>query len=843
MQSTSPNFWDNSLSNILKNLNTSEKGLSTAAAKKRLKIFGKNELLSKRKITIAHQLLRRIKNPLVMLLLMICAVAFVLDQKLDFLIIIVIIGIGITIDFFQEYSSSQAVKKLQESISLKAKVLRDGTVNIIKNKYLVPGDVVYLEAGDMVPADGRLFWENHLFINQALLTGESFPSEKSTADLSPLSPSSSRDPSLENAINSVFMGTSVVSGEARMVVCATGHQSYINNIVSPLKEEFPPSSFEIEMRKLGFFLMKVTIFLVLFVLIINFHFHRPWIETFLFSLALAVGMTPEFLPMVMSVALAKGAKRMAKKHVIVKRLSAIYDLGNINVLCTDKTGTLTEAKIKLISTINGNNKECEQVYFLAYLNSFFETGLKSPLDEAILNNKKIDVSEWQKIDEIPFDFERKRVSVLLDNGKHRKIIIKGAPEEIIAACTHYQHNNHLKPLIPKERLKLLELFQKESEKGYRILAVAWQTKLKSHHKAIIEDEADLVFSGFCLFYDPPKIDAFKTITELKEQQIDIHILTGDSKEVTVHLCHELNIPIEGILTGTEINKLDDSALSVRLENTNLYCRVTPDQKQRIVCELRNIGKIVGFLGDGINDAPSLHSAHIGIAVDTSTDIAKESSDLILLKKNLHVIHDAIIEGRKAYSNIVKYLMLMTSSNFGNMFTMAGASFFLPFLPMLPAQILLNNLLYDTSQTGIPFDKVDREVLLTPRQWDFKRIVRFMLLMGPLSSIFDFFLFWIMLNISKATPALFQTGWFMESLATQILIIFVIRTRRPIFQSKPNFFLAFLAILLVSLGLMIPYSFLGPYLGFVPPTFNFFVMLIGITFAYLTIAEQIKKHIF
>ncbi|MCE2716070.1 MAG: magnesium-translocating P-type ATPase [Pseudomonadota bacterium] len=841
MQSVSPDFWNSSLSEILKKLETSTTGLAQTAALKRLKIVGKNTLQIEKKTTIAHLLLRRFKNPLVILLLIICFIAFVLDQKWDCLIIIIIISLGISLDFFQEYSSNQAVKKLQESISLKTKVLRDNTINIIKNKNLVPGDIVYLKAGDMVPADGRLFWENHLFVNQAILTGESFPVEKNAFDLSTTSlvPSTIN---LENAVNSVFMGTSVVSGEARMVVCATGYKTYINKISEPLKEDHSPSSFEIATRKLGLLLMKITIFLVFFVLMVNFYFHRSWLETVLFSLALAVGMTPEFLPMVMSVALARGAKKMAKKHVIVKRLSAIHDLGGMNILCTDKTGTLTEAKVKLINTINANDEKSEQVHFLAYLNSFFETGLKSPLDDAILDNKTVDVSEWEKIDEIPFDFERKRISVLLDNGKHRKIIVKGAPENILSSCTHYHQHNKLKPLTPQMRLKLLDLYQRESEKGYRILAIAWQTKLKSHHKAIIEDEKDLIFSGFCLFYDPPKIDARTTITSLKKQKIDVYILTGDSKEVTMHLCHELNIPITGVLTGPEISRLDDLALSLRLRHTNLYCRLTPDQKRRIVYELKNLGNIVGFLGDGINDAPSLYSAHVGIAVNTSTDIAKEASDLILLEKNLQIIHDAVMEGRKAYSNIVKYFMLMTSSNFGNMLTMACTSFFLPFLPMLPIQILLNNLLYDTSQMAIPFDKVDHEFLLTPRKWNFKSILRFMLFMGPLSSIFDFLLFWILLNVIKVSPALFQTEWFMESLVTQILIIFVIRTRKSIFQSQPNFFLVTLAILLVCLGLAIPYSFLGTSLGFVAPPLNFFGILIGITFSYLIVAEQIKKYI-
>lgn len=829
-------FWHAPLPQLLQSLHATQEGLAQEDAVKRLQIFGPNEISPRKDLIVFYQLLGRFKNPLVILLLVTSLISLLLRQTNDFFIIIVMVFMSVILDFFQEYTANQAAKKLRDSIALKTKTLRDGSLQVILVKELVPGDVVYLKAGDMIPADGRLIWENHLFINQAILTGESFPVEKNAADL----PTTPKDQSsLEDATNSVFMGTSVISGEAHMVVSVTGDKAYLGSIAKSLKQAPPPSQFELETRKFGFFLMKITMFLVLFVLMVNVFFHRPWLETFLFALALAIGMSPEFLPMVMSVTLSRGAKNMAKKKVIVKRLSAIHDLGGMNILCTDKTGTLTEAKIQLARNIDSNGKNNERVLYLAYLNSYFETGLKNPMDEAIVSHKQIKVNEWEKIDEIPFDFERRRVSVLLESGEERITIVKGAPEDIISICTHYENKEQSETITPIIRKKLLNLYAQESKKGFRILGIAWQSRLKSHDKALLDDETNLTFAGFALFYDPPKIEVSKTLEDLKAQKIEVYILTGDSEDVTQHLCHELNIPIKGILTGKELDTLDERALAMRIRHTNLYCRVTPSQKRRIILDLKSLGYVVGFLGDGINDAPSLYSANIGISVDTGADVAKEAADLILLQHNLNVVHDAVTEGRKIYSNIIKYLMMMTSSNFGNMFSMAGASLFIPFLPMLPTQILLNNLLYDTSQTAIPFDNVDPESTLAPQQWNLKLILKFMLIMGPLSSAFDFLIFFIMLKIIKAPAPLFQTGWFMESLATQILIIFIIRTRKSIFQSKPHLFLTVLAILLTGLGMLIPYTSLGGYFGFVHPPFYFFMILVGIIALYLTIAEKVK----
>lgn len=833
MDINSKPLWQSSLSEIYQLLTTSEKGLSQKEADSRLEEYGVNEISPTRESLVIFQFLRRFKSPLVILLLVTCIVALLLHQKSDFYIIMVMVFLSVGLDFIQEYSANKAAKKLRDSIALKATVLREGIVQELPVKELVPGDIVYLHAGDMIPADGRLIWSNYLYINQAILTGESFPVNKNSEEIT------DAIINIFNAHNYVFMGSSVVSGQAHMVVCNTGDRAYIGGVADILKQSPPVSQFEQETTKFGYFLMRITVFLVLFVLMVNLFFHRSIIETFLFALALAIGMTPEFLPMVMSVTLARGAKIMALKQVIVKRLSAIHDIGSMNILCTDKTGTLTEAKIEVAGSLDCNGKESEEVMNLAYLNSYFETGLKNPMDNAILNYKKFDVKEWKKIDEFPFDFERRRVSVILSNGTESKIIVKGAPESIIPLCTQYEEDNKIKELSSKKKEALYKLYKDNSLEGFRILALAWQQANHNHGEDHTHEERDLIFAGFALFYDPPKVEAALTLEKLKAQNVDIYIITGDSEDVTLHLCKKLNIEVKGLLLGSELSTLDESALENRLRTTNLYCRVTPSEKKQIILELKSMGNVVGFLGDGINDAPSLYSANVGISVDNAADVAKEAADLILLQSNLEVVHDAVVEGRKIYSNIIKYLMMMTSSNFGNMFSMAISSIVLPFLPMLPTQILLNNLLYDTSQTAIPFDNVDPESILRPRLWNLKFILRFMLLMGPLSSLFDFLIFFIMLKVIHTPEALFQTGWFLESLATQVLIIFVIRTRKSVFESKPSRFLAILAFIIVSLAMCLPYTPIGAYFGFVPPPFYFFLMIIGIIIIYIIAAERLK----
>jgi len=581
---------------------------------------------------------------------------------------------------------------------------------------------------------------------------------------------------------------------------------------------------------------------VLFVLLVNTWFHKPLLESFLFAVALAVGLTPELLPMVVSVTLARGALRMARKHMIVKRLAAIQDLGSMDVLCTDKTGTLTEAKIRMERHVDAEGVPSDRVLELAYLNSFFETGLKSPLDEAILDHEHIEVGNWKKIDEIPFDFERRCVSVLLDNGKERWLVVKGAADEIVRLCTRYEsEDGQFQRSMDEAALAPVQAqYHGLEEEGFRVLGIAWRQVPPDHPHAVVSDETELVLAGFAAFLDPPKASAASALAALKKAGVAIKIVTGDSDLVTRHVCAELNIPVEGVLTGKEIAQLDDHALQARVESANLFCRVNPAQKERVIRALKARGHVVGYLGDGINDAPSLHAADVGLSVDSAVDVAKEAADMILLRHDLHVLHAGVLEGRRTFGNIMKYIMMGTSSNFGNMFSMAGAALFLPFLPMLPTQILLNNILYDISEVPIPLDKVDTGEIVAPRALDLNFIRNYMLVIGPISSLFDFLTFYVMLVVLRADEKLFQTGWFVESLCTQVLVIFVIRTRGNPLKSRGHPLLTATSLAIVAIAVLLPLTPLGTHFGFVPPPARFYLILGVMVVVYLFAVELAKR---
>jgi Mg2+-importing ATPase len=591
--------------------------------------------------------------------------------------------------------------------------------------------------------------------------------------------------------------------------------------------------------------MRMTVLLVLFVLLVNAFFHRPWLESFLFAVALAVGLTPELLPMVVSVTLSRGALRMAANKVIVKRLAAIHNLGSMDVFCTDKTGTLTEARIHLERHLNPLGGESERVLELAFLNSHFETGLKSPLDDAILEHTEIDVSAWRKIDEVQFDFERRRISVLLDNGTSRMLVVKGAPEDILRLSVSYQADEQADPLPldDEARKNVNAQFQALGNEGFRALGIAWRLVGKDYEHAVVSDESELVFAGFAAFLDPPKQSAKAALAGLAADRVAVKIITGDNELVTQHLFAQLGLTVSGVLTGAEIQKLDDLALAARVEQVNLFCRVAPAQKNRIILALKRRGHVVGYLGDGINDAPSLHSADVSISVDSAVDVAKAAADMILLEQDLGVLHAGVLEGRRTFGNIMKYIMMGTSSNFGNMFSMAGAALFLPFLPMLPVQILLNNLLYDVSELPIPLDRVDDDYLSHPRHWDMNFIRNFMLVMGPVSSIFDFLTFYLLLRVFHAGEALFHTGWFIESMATQVLVIFIIRTRKNPLRSRPNPVLIACSLTVVAVATLLPFTPAGVYLGFVAPPPFFFLVLTATVVVYLLAVEGIKQWFF
>ena len=816
-------------------------GLSSVEAGERLQQFGANRLAPATQRSVVLQFLAHFKNPLVLVLLVAAGISALTGDLTGALIIGAIVLMSVTLDFVQAYRAGRAAEQLALKVAVTASVLRDGQTCELPVTQLVPGDLVLLSAGCLVPADARLIEANDFFVNQAQLTGEPFPVEKrvATALANGAAPLDD-DWSLERS-DSVFMGGSVVSGSARVLIGRTGSSTALGQIAVSLAADAPPTAFEIGTRRFGMLIMRLTLLLVLFTLLVNVAFHRSLLESFLFAVALAVGLTPELLPMVVSVTLTRGALRMAALKVIVKRPSAIQDMGAMDVLCTDKTGTLTEAKIRLERHVDASGQERAQVLTLAYLNSYFESGLKSPLDDAILAHGEIDVSAWRKIDEVPFDFERRRVSVLVQSAEGRRLVVKGAPEDVLRLCTQYQDSSGASvALDASARERIDALFDSLGQEGFRALGIAWRDVALDHPHAVVSDESELVFAGFAAFLDPPKASAARALSAMAASGVAVKIVTGDNERVTRHVCTELGVPIDGVLTGTEVATMNDDALRARVESVNLFCRVNPSQKNRIILALKARGHVVGYLGDGINDAPSLHTADVGISVDGAVDVAKQAAAMILLEKDLMVLHKGILEGRRTFGNVMKYIMMATSSNFGNMFSMAAATLFLPFLPMLPLQILLNNLLYDVSEITLPLDNVDDEDLVRPKRWDMAFIRNFMLTIGPISSLFDFLTFYLLLRLFNAHEALFRTGWFVESIATQVLVIFVIRTRRNPLRSHPHRWLVATSLAVVLIAMLLPFTPLAPYLGFAPLPPVFFGLLAALLLLYLLMVEGAKQ---
>ena len=827
-------IWQDRLEQLLARLAATPAGLSAAEAQARFANYGPNDAATVKRSPLWLQFLARFRSPLVIILLVASALSAATGDVASFLIIASIVTLSITLDFVQEVRAQNAVDALRRSVAVQANVRRDGKVVSLPIDQLVPGDIVELIAGDLVPADSRLLESRDLFINQALLTGEPYPAEKLCSDAA----LGTENPA--GASNAVFAGTSVISGTATILICRTGGRTALGNLATSLSEKPPATDFALGIRHFGMLIMRFTVLMVLFVLVVNLFFHRPVLESLMFALALAVGLTPELLPMIVTVTLARSAMGLSKRKVIVKRLSAIHDLGAMNVLCTDKTGTLTEACIELVRTVDGRGTECERVFAYAYINSKFESGMKSPLDDAILSAHALDMKGWKKIDEVPFDFERRRISVLVERDTKRQLIVKGAPEDLLRLSARYEDANGAEqPLDGETRRVFQATLDALGAQGLRALGIATRIVDANHATAAIGDECDLVFSGFAVFIDPPKTSAGATIKAMAAAGISVKVLTGDNELVTRHVFAEIGVSVTGVLTGDALTRLSDEALIGQLPNVNLFCRVTPQQKHRILLALKRLGNVVGFLGDGINDAPALHAADVGISVDGAADVARAAADLILLEHDLSVVHDAVIDGRGAVQNVSKYVLMGSSSNFGNMFSMAGAALFLPFLPMLPIQILLNNLLYDVSEIAIPFDHVDPEATLRPVRWDIKLIERFMLVFGPVSSVFDFLTFYALLALFGAGPALFQTGWFIESITTQVFVVFAIRTRRRFFQSRPHWFLIAAAFGVVAIAIAVPMLPMGRWFGFVAPPPLFFAYLIGATAGYLALVEFVK----
>lgn len=828
-------FWQTPLPDLLQELGARPDGLDESDATSRLERYGPNTVRPRVEQVAPSEFLRHFRNPLVVVLLAASAIAAFLGDVQSFVVISVIVLLSVVLDFVQEYRAGRAADRLRSTVAVRATVLRNGRQREIAVADVVPGDLVLVAAGDLVPADGRVIEARDLFVNQALLTGESFPVEKRAGEMGP-------DTGMTDAANAVFQGTSVISGSARVVIARTGPATALGQIADRLAERPPATAFERGTQAFGALILRLTVLLVLFVLLVNALFHRPLFESFLFAVALAVGLTPELLPMVVSVTLSRGALRLARRRVVVKRLSAVQDLGAIDVLCTDKTGTLTEGRISLERHVDASGRESERVLELAYLNSHFETGIRSPLDEAILRHKSIDVTGWRKIDEVPFDFERRRVSVLAERDGRRLLVVKGSPEEILRLCTRYEcgEPQALLPLDETVRVPVTQVFEELSRQGFRVLGIARREVPPDHPHAEVTDETQLVFAGFAGFLDPPKASAAPALAALAADGVTVKIVTGDNELVTRHVCEQINLAVCGTLSGEDLQHMDDQALQAQVERVNLFCRVTPAQKTRILSALRARGHVAGFLGDGINDAPSLHAADVGVSVDTAVDVAKEAADLILLERDLGVLHEGVREGRRTFGNVTKYIMMGTSSNFGNMFSMAGGTLLLPFLPMLPIQILLNNFLYDLSEIAIPLDNVDEETLARPCVWDTGFIRRFMLALGPVSSAFDFLTFYVLLAGFHADESLFHTGWFIESVTTQVLVIFVIRTRGNPFASRPNAWLVLLSLAVVAVAAALPSTPAASYLGFVPPPPALYIAIAGVVAAYLVAVWAAKS---
>ena len=832
-------IWQAPLAGLLDQLVTKASGLSAGEARLRLAKYGPNDASTVKRSPLWLQFLARFRNPLVIILIVASGLSAATGDVPSFVIIVTIVLLSITFDFVQEVRAQNAVETLRRSVAVQATVRRDGTSISIPTEQLVPGDIVELIAGDLVPADSRLLESRDLYVNQALLTGEPYPAEKRARDAASGAENSA------DASNAVFAGTSVISGTATIVICRTGSRTALGHLATSLAEKPPATAFAIGIRRFGMLIMRFTVLMVLFVLVVNIYFHRPVLESLLFAVALAVGLTPELLPMIVTVTLARSAMRMARQKVIVKRLSAIHDVGAMDVLCTDKTGTLTEATIKLIRVIDGTGAETALAFGYAFINSQFETGMKSPLDAAILGAHPFDMTGWKKLDEVPFDFERRRVSVLVEHDGKRRLIVKGAPEDLLRLSSAYEATDGVeRPLDAATRRTFEATLNGLGAQGFRALGIATRLEGATQETAATTDETELVFAGFAVFLDPPKASAGATIHALAAAGVSVRVLTGDNESVTRHIFKEIGVPVTGVLSGADLDHLTDEALLGQLPRVNLFCRVNPQQKHRVLLALKRLSHVVGFMGDGINDAPALHAADVGISVDGAADVARAAADLILLEHDLAVVLDAVATGRGAVQNVTKYVLMGASSNFGNMFSMAGAALMLPFLPMLPIQILLNNLIYNVSEIAIPFDHVDPEAVAGPVQWDIKLIERFMLIFGPVSSIFDFITFYALLNLFHASEALFQTGWFVESMTTQVLVVFCIRTRRRFYLSKPKGFLVTMTVAAVAVAIALPLlPVVGGWFGFVVPPPLFFGFLIVATLAYLALVEVTKVAFF
>ncbi len=824
-------------------------GLSSARVAEIRADFGFNALRTGERIGFLGEMGHRFRNPLVIQLLIIAVVSVIMGDLRSAVVVGGMLFLSVVLAYFQETQSNKAVEKLQALVQTHSVIIRDGKEIEIPMFEIVPGDLVILQAGAIIPADLRLISAKDFFVGQSALTGESMPVEKNTAacDLA--------DKGIIELQNACFQGSNVLSGTARGVVVNTGNRTYFGSISEKLAGQRALTSFDRGIAGFTWLMIRFMVVMVSVVFLIVGLTKGNWLEALLFGLSVAVGLTPEMLPMIVTVNLSKGALAMSRKKVIVKKLNSIQNLGAIDILCTDKTGTLTQDNIVLERHVDVTNRQSDDVLRYAYMNSYYQTGLRNLLDRSILSHTDLDVERTcKKVDEIPFDFSRKRMSVVIDYEGDHVLICKGAVEEIYKVCDRYQVDDEINPLIDVIKNDLMEEYESLSQDGYRVLAIAYNEFPREKQVFSVTDENNLILLGYIAFFDPPKDSAALALETLAKMGVSTKILTGDNALVTQKICRDVGLEIGRIVTGDQLRGLTETEFGELVEQANVFARLSPTQKSDIILSLQRRGHVVGFLGDGINDALALKVSDVGISVDTAVDVAKEAADIVLLEKSLLVLEEGITEGRRVFGNIIKYIRMGASSNFGNMFSVVGGSYFLPFLPMAPIQILVNNLLYDLSQLGIPTDHVDEEYLRTPRKWNIDNVKRFMLFIGPISSIFDYATFLLMFFFFKCRQfsapgasleskgfyeSLFHTGWFVESLLTQTLIVHIIRTRKiPFLQSSPSLVLVLSTAIVMGVGAYLPYSPFAKSLGFVPLPASYWLWIFFFLCGYAVLCHHV-----
>jgi Mg2+-importing ATPase len=827
-------FWSLPADDLLTQLHSNRKGMSSADAKASFLRNGPNLLRPKAHGRSLSLLAGQFKSPIIIILAAAALLSFGLQDRVGAIIILIIVLVSGLLGFWQERGAASAVEKLLAIVQLKAEVLRDGVSSEIPVEDVVPGDLVLLNAGDVVPGDGLILESTDLFVDEATLTGETFPEEKRVGVLPPGTP-------LAERTNSLFMGTHVVSGACSAVVVHTGLTTEFGRVAGRLAQAPPETEFERGVRRFGYLLMEVTFVMLLAIFAFNVLLARPVLDSFLFALALAVGLTPQLLPAIISVNLAHGAQKMAAAKVIVKRLASIENFGSMNVLCSDKTGTLTEGVVQIHSWLGVDSQPLEKVLLYAYLNASFQRGFTNPIDLAIQKHRSFDREMYRKLDEVPYDFIRKRLSILVAHGDRRLMIVKGALNNVLEVCATAETRDGGTVPLTQVTPSIHAFYQDYSGQGYRVLGVAWRDM---GDKTTVDkrDEAEMTFLGFLVFHDPPKPNILATIKQLQANGVSLKVITGDNRLVSAHLAKAIGLTDAKLLAGQELLHMSDSALAARVNSVDVFAEVEPNQKERIILALRKAGNVVGYMGDGINDASALHAADVGISVESAVDVAKEAADIVLLEKDLGVLNEGVREGRRTFANTMKYVFMATSANFGNMFSMAGASLILPFLPLLPTQILLMNLLTDLPEMTIASDSVDPELVAAPRRWDVNRIRNFMLVFGPLSSVFDFLTFGALILLLNTGPSEFRAGWFMESVVSASLVVLVVRTSRPFFRSLPGRYLVTATVAVAAAAVILPYTPLGAIFEFAPLPPAYLLAMAVIVAGYILSAE-VAKHIF